>query len=206
MRLHYMPGAGSMVPHAALAEAGADYELVLVEEDDAGHRPESYRQVNPFGLVPSLEDGDLVLTETLAITLHIADRYPDSGLAPTIGTRARSELYRWLAYFASTVQPTFLHRFHPERFTSSETRGEEAIVAAAVRQLRTHLDWIDGRLTDRSWLVGETVTCADLHLFMLTRWGDDLDPPSIRRPNLADHYARLQERPSIRRMMSEEGL
>src|SRR3954453_5647560 len=82
MRLHYMPGAGSMVPHAALAEAGADYELVLVEEDDAGHRPESYRLVNPFGLVPNLEEGDLVLTETLAITLHIADRYPDSGLAP----------------------------------------------------------------------------------------------------------------------------
>jgi glutathione S-transferase len=204
MRLYYMPGAGSMVPHAALAEAGAEYELVLVEEDDAGRRPQTYRHVNPFGLVPSLEDGDLILTDTLAITLHIADRYPDSGLAPAIGTRLRSELYRWLAYFATTVQPTFLHRFHPERFIS-EAGGQEAVVAAAVDQLRTHLDWIDGRLADRQWLVGDAVTCADLHLFMLTLWGDDLDPPSIRRPNLANHYGRLQGRASIRRMMSEEG-
>jgi len=52
-----------MAPHAALAEVGADYTLVMVEEDDRGQRPSAYLSLNPWGQVPTLEDGDLVLTE-----------------------------------------------------------------------------------------------------------------------------------------------
>ena len=56
-----------MAPHAALAEAGAEYTLALVEEDAAGQRPAAYLSLNPWGQVPTLEDGDLVLTESVAI-------------------------------------------------------------------------------------------------------------------------------------------
>ena len=65
-----------MAPHAALAEADAEYALALVAEDDAGHRPAEYLSLNPWGQVPTLEDGDLVLTESVAIMLHLADRFP----------------------------------------------------------------------------------------------------------------------------------
>ena len=82
LRLHYIPGSAAMAPHAALAEAGADYELVLVERDEQGQSPPAFLELNPSGRVPVLEHGDLVLTESAAIVLHVAERFPDAGLVP----------------------------------------------------------------------------------------------------------------------------
>jgi hypothetical protein len=107
-----------MAPHAALAEAGAEYTLVLVVEDEAGQRPSAYFALNPWGQVPTLVDGDLVLTESVAIMLHLADRFPEAGLGAPVGTPARSELYKWLSYLSYGVQATHMHWFYPERFTS----------------------------------------------------------------------------------------
>ena len=70
-----------MAPHAALAEIGRDYELVRIERDDAQASAE-YRALNPLGVVPTLVDGDLVVTESVAILLYLADRHPEARLAP----------------------------------------------------------------------------------------------------------------------------
>jgi glutathione S-transferase len=205
LRLHYIPGSAAMAPHAALAEVGADYTLVLVEEDNRGQRPSAYLSLNPWGQVPTLEDGDLVLTESAAIVLHIADRFPDAGLGAPVGTPARSELYRWLSYLSNTVQTTYMHWFYPERFTT-EPEGTAAIRDCASATLRRHNDWIDGELATRPWLVGGALTGADLFLFMLTRWGRFQDPPPWDSPNLRKHFDRVLQRPGVQRMMTEQGL
>jgi len=205
LRLHYIPGSAAMAPHAALAEAEADYTLIRVEEDEEGRRPAAYLALNPWGQVPTLEDGDLVLTEAAAIVLHVADRFPDSGLAPVVGTRARSDLHRWLAYLSTEVQQTYMRWFYPWRFTT-DPHGEAGVRAAAGAALRRHIDWIDGELAGRAWLVADERTGADLYLFMLTRWGREQDPPAWASPNLGAHYRRLIERPGVRRMMTEQGL
>ena len=194
-----------MAPHAALAEAGADYTLVLVERDELGQSPPAYFALNPWGLVPTLEDRDLVLTESTAILLHVADRFPEADLAPPLGTRARSEVYHWLAYLTSTVQTSYMRWFYPERYTT-DPEGAAAIRACETAVLRRHLDRLEGELTTRPWLVGEERTGADLFLFMLTRWGRFQEPPAWDRPNLREHFCRLLERPSVRRMMAEQGL
>jgi glutathione S-transferase len=205
LRLHYIPGTAAMAPHAALAEVGADYNLVLVEEDDRGQRPAAYLSLNPWGQVPTLEDGELVLTEAVAIMLHIADRFPEAGLGAPVGTRARSELYRWLTYLSSAVQSTYMHWFYPDRFTT-DPEGAEAIRERAAATLRRHIDWIDGDLATRPWLVGEALTGADLFLFMLTRWGRFQEPPAWDSPNLGAHFDRVLQRPGVQRMMAEQGL
>ena len=75
-RLYWRPGSAAMAPHAALAELGLEYELVEIERDKAQSSPE-YLALNPLGVVPTLVDGDLVLTESVAILLHLADRFPE---------------------------------------------------------------------------------------------------------------------------------
>lgn len=205
LRLHYIPGTAAMAPHAALAEAGADYTLALVETDADGQRPSAYRALNPWAQVPTLEDGDLVLTESVAIMLHLADRFPEAGLGAPVGTRARSELYRWLAYLSSSVQMTYMRWIYPERFTT-DPGGVAAVRDRAAASLHEHLTWIDAELATRPWLVGDERTGADLFLFMLTRWGRSDDPPAWDRPHLGRHFRRLGERPGVRRMMSEQGL
>src|SRR5213080_2993371 len=73
--LYWRPGSAAMAPHAALAEIGRDYELVRIGRDEAQASAE-YRALNPLGVVPTLVDGDLVVTESVAILLHLADRHP----------------------------------------------------------------------------------------------------------------------------------
>jgi glutathione S-transferase len=205
LTLHYIPGTAAMAPHAALAEAGAEYTLVLVVEDEAGRRPSTYFALNPWGQVPTLEDGRLVLTESVAIMLHLADRFPKAGLGAPVGTRARSELYRWLSYLSYDVQATHMHWFYPERFTT-DPEGAAAVRACATATLRRHVEWIDAELATRPWLVGEERTAADLYLFMVTRWGRRHEPPLWEPPNLRHHFDRLLKRPGVQRMMEEEEL
>jgi glutathione S-transferase len=204
MRLYWRPGTASMAPHAALAEIGVDYELVRIDRETAQTDP-AYLALNPTGVVPTLVDGDLVLTESAAIMLHLADRFPGAGLGPPAATRARSDHYRWLAYLANAVQTTYMRWFYPDRYTD-DPGGAEAIRTRAAAGLHRHLDWIDAELAGRPWLVGDERTGADLFLFMLTRWGRTLEPPAWDRPNLGAHFDRLRERPGVRRMMSEQGL
>lgn len=194
-----------MAPHAALAEAGAEYTLALVEEDDSGTRPPAYFALNPWGQVPTLEDGSLVLSESVAIMLHVTDRFPDAGLGAPAGTEGRSQLYRWLAYLGSAVQTTHMHWFYPERYTA-DLGGAAAVRASASATLGRHTDWIVNELSTRRWLVGEERTAADLFLFMLTHWGRSREPPAAEPPNLRNHFERVLERPGVQRMMSEEGI
>ena len=123
--------------------------------------------------------------------LHIADRFPDAGLAAPVGARARSELYRWLSYLSYAVQTTYMHWFYPERFTT-DPEGAAAIRDRASATLRRHIDWIDGELATRQWLVDGALTCADLFLFMLTRWGRFQEPPAWDSPNLRTHFDRVR--------------
>jgi len=194
-----------MAPHAALAVANADYTLALVTEDEAGNRPAEYFALNPWGQVPTLEDGDLILTESVAIMLHLADRFPDAGLGAPVGTPARSELYRWLSYLASAVQATHMHWFYPERFTTDRDAAG-AIRACATAALCRHVDWVDGQLATRAWVVDDDRSGADLFLFMLTRWGRLQEPPAPEGPHVRAHFERVLQWPGVQRMMVEEGL
>jgi glutathione S-transferase len=200
MRLHYLPGSAAMAPHAALAEIGAPYELVLVERDENGRSSAEYLALNPWGKIPTLEDGDLVLTESAAICLHLADRFPEARLAPPVGTRERSELYRWLLWLTNTIQPAELRQMYPDRF------GPDGVSERAEAELHEHYTLIDGHLADRDWLVGDKRTVADLFLFMVTRWGRHLTPPAWDRPNLRTHWLRTLALPGVGKMIEEQGL
>jgi len=189
-----------MAPHAALAEIGVPYELVRVERDEDGQPSDAYLALNPFGKIPTLEDDDLVVTESAAICLHLADKYPEARLAPPVGSPDRPELYRWLMWLTNTVQAAQMRHFYPGRY------GTEGVKEAADAELHEHYDRLDARLAGREWLVGEERSVADLFLFMLIRWGRFLEPPAWQRPNLCAHWLRTLELPGVRKMIDEQGL
>ncbi|MEI7760227.1 MAG: glutathione S-transferase family protein [Thermoleophilia bacterium] len=195
MLLYGRPGSASMAPHAALAEIGVDYDLVLIERDEAQTDP-GYLGLNPLGVVPTLVDGDIVLTESAAILLYLADRYPEARLAP----EGRAQFYRWLVFMTNTLQTTLLRMFYPERY------GDESVGPRATAEAGRHFDLIESHLAGREWLVGEHRTGADLFLLMLTDWGSELDPPAWDRPAIRAHFLRTLALPGVARMFEEEGL
>ncbi len=195
LRLYWRPGTASMAPHAALAEIGVGYELVRVERDAAQTDP-GYLVLNPLGVVPTLVAGELVLTESAAIMLYLADRYPDAHLAP--GERA--QFYRWLVFLTNTLQTAFLRFFYPERY------GRDGVGEYASAELERLFDLVERELDGRAWLVGEQRSAADLYLFMLTRWGRRLEPASWSRPNVRAHFLRTLALPGVQRMVEEQEL
>jgi glutathione S-transferase len=200
IRLHYAPGSSALAPHVTLAELGVPYELVRVERGDDGQWSAAYRELNPWGKVPTLEDGDFVLTESAAICLYLAEQHPDAALLPPAGTRERAEVYRWLLWLSNTVQETQLRHFYPQRY------GGEGVKQAADEALSSHYDLLDRHLSGRDWLVGEERTVADFFLFMLTRWGRNLEPAAWDRPNLRAHWLRALELRGPRTALAEQGL
>ena len=100
-------------------------------------------------------------------------------------------------HFSGAAQ---LRHFYPHRY------GTEGVKEAADAELHEHYDRIDGQLAGREWLVGEERSVADLFLFMLTRWGRNLEPPAWEPPNLRAHFLRTLELPGVRKMLEEQGL
>ena len=75
-QLHYYPSTASMAPHIVLHEIGEPFELVLVDRTQDAHKTAAYLQLNPNGTIPVFVDGGLVLYESAAICMHLADSCP----------------------------------------------------------------------------------------------------------------------------------
>ena len=123
----------------------------------------AYLKLNPNGLIPVLVDGPLVLYETAAICLHLADANPKAGLVPAAGTAERAHCYKWLAWMTNTLQAALIIYFYPERWMNegnaagaAELKGQaEAKIGAMLDQLDAQFaahggDWMLGRALQRA--------------------------------------------------------
>lgn len=118
MRLYYYPGNASLTPHMLLEEIGAPFELTRVDRVNGAHKSSEYLRLNPNGQIPVLVDGDLVLYETAAICLHLADTNPAAGLAPQLASAERAHYYKWLVWCTNTLQAMLMHYFYGDRMVN----------------------------------------------------------------------------------------
>jgi glutathione S-transferase len=207
IRLHYYPGNANLAPHMVLEEVGAAHDLVLVDRAADAHKAPAYRRLNPMGRIPTLQDGDLVLTESAAMCLHLCDRYPQAGLLPEPGTPERARVYDWLMFCTNTIQPEVLVFARPERHTT-DPDGVPAVRAKAAERLGAMFAIVEERLaTDGPWLLGARFSVADLFLLMVVRFARRLhDPPAVRYGAIGEHAARVVARPAVIRAFEAEGL
>jgi glutathione S-transferase len=103
MKLYEFAPTRSIRVRWTLQELGVDFEAVTVNMLSGEHRSPAFLKLNPAGKLPVLEDGNLVLTESVAIVLYLAEKYPAKGLMPTdLGQRA--QLYKWLMFAATELE------------------------------------------------------------------------------------------------------
>ncbi|MGQ9366616.1 glutathione S-transferase family protein [Azospirillum sp. ST 5-10] len=203
-RLYHMPSSASMAPHIVLREIGAPHELVTLDRAAGALEAADYRRLNPNGRVPTLVDGDLVVYESAAICLHLADRHPAAGLAPPVGDPDRARLYQWMAYLTNTVQADAMLYFYPGRYVPAD--GAEHLKAVVVDRLAAMFAQLDAALDGRPWLLGKRYSIADVYLFMLARWTRNMTRRARDLPNLGPFLARVMERPAVREAFRVEGL
>jgi len=200
MKLYYSPGACSLSPHIVSKEAGIALELQKVStKDKTMEGGGDYWQVNGKGYVPALklDDGQL-LTEGPAIVQYLADRKPDSGLAPKNGTPERYRLQEWLNFITAEIHKGFSPLFRPNTPDEYKTISKE--------NLAKRFDWLDQQLKGKDYLMGKTFTVADAYLFVVLGWTKPTNIDLSRWPNLAAYHARVAARPKVKEAMVAEGL
>lgn len=206
--LYYAPISAAMAPQMVLEEIGAAYELVHVDVF-GGEIPEWYLELNPNGRVPTLAYDDQVLWEAAAICMQLCDRHAEAGLAPPPGTPERGRFYQWLLYLADTYHPAVKTYGYAHRY-STEAAHVPAIKQKALETQAGIWQVLDRALEPGPYLLGERFSAADLYLFMMVCWLEDLnrelDEPLAVPPNIARFAARLRRRPSARAMLKTHGL
>lgn len=205
IRLHYHPGNASMAPHIVLRELGVPFELVHVDRDAGAHRTPAYLKLNPNGLIPVLEHDGLVLYETVAILLHLADTHPQAGLLPPLGSAARAQAYKWTTWLTNTLQAMLLHYFYPERL-ADDAAGAAAVRRHAEAKVGTMLDQLDAELARHGgpWLLGDTYSVADPMAWMLCRWTRGFARPARSLPALGPYLQRMLARPAVQQVFDVE--
>src|SRR3954452_5865788 len=103
MKLYEFGPTRSIRVRWTLQELGVPFESVPVNLLAGEHRRPEFLKINPAGKLPVLVDGDLVLTESVAIVLYLADKYPEKGLIPT-ALEQRAQLHRWLLFTATELE------------------------------------------------------------------------------------------------------
>jgi glutathione S-transferase len=206
-QLYYFPGNANLAPHMVLEELGARYELVLVDRTQNAHGHPDYLRLNPSGRIPVLVDGALVLFETAAICLHLADTHPQAQLAPPLGSHERATLYKWLMYLTNTLQAELMTYFYPHRLTDDEASAKQVARHAEAR-VGGMLDILDAELSRHggSWLLGSRFTICDPYLLMLSRWTRGMTHPARERTHLGRFLAAMIERPAVQRAFAQEEL
>ncbi|PZP33487.1 MAG: glutathione S-transferase [Roseateles depolymerans] len=202
IELHYYPSNASFAPHLLLEEMGVPFTLRTVNRAANEHKSAAYLKLNPNGLIPVLVDGDLVLYETAAILLHLADCHP--GFAPAPGTPERAQYYKWMVWLTNTLQAMLIHYFYPERMASDAAD----VKARAEAQVAPMLDQLEAELARHGgpWLLGEHFSAVDPLAFMLCRWTRMQARPAKARPYLAAYLQRVLQRPATQRVVQREGL
>lgn len=203
--LHYHPGDASMAPHIVLEEIGAPFELRLVDRQARAHKSPAYLRLNPNGLIPVLQEDGLVLYETAAICLHLADTHPAAALAPALGTAERAHYYKWMVWLTNTLQATLLQYFYPERL-ADDAAGAAAVKAHAEARIGTLLDQLDAQLASHgeAWLLGPAYSAADALAFVLCRWTRHFGRPARGLPRVGPYLQRMLARPAVQRVYATE--
>lgn len=209
--LHHFPGNASMTPHMLLEEIGAPYRLALVDRAVNAQQSADYLRLNPNGKIPVLvedrPEGELVIYETAAIVLHLLDAHPQANLAPPPRTAARAHFYKWLAWFAATLQAEMPLYFYSERW-ADDAAGAAAVKAHAQARIAGFVDQIEAELARHGgpWFMGDAYTALDPYALMLCRWTRGMDRPARTLPVLGPYLQRVLARPAVQRAYAQEGI
>jgi glutathione S-transferase len=180
----------------ALEEAGQAYEVRLVPWEDF-KKPE-HKALQPFGQIPTYEEGDLILFESGAIVLHIADMHPGTLLPDDPDARARA--ITWMFAAVGTMEQPVVDREVNEYFERDKPWGAERRKDIDER-LRTRLGDLSARLGENEWLDGD-FTAGDLMMVevLLRLQGQQIDA----FPNLAAYCDRACARPAFKRAFAAQ--
>lgn len=187
----------------ALEEVGVPYELRFVDIMKGEQKGPDLLAINPMGKLPTLVDGDAVVTENAAIALYLGDRYAAGKLAPALDDPKRATYLRWTLFAPSVIEPGLMAKAGKWEFKPGQ---------AGWGDYDSMLSAMELAIKDREYILGDQFSMADVTFggtlrFMLQFGGLE------KRPAFVAYAERLGKRPALQRsdarnmqVMAERGI
>jgi glutathione S-transferase len=157
-------------------ECNADYTLTKIAPRSPESRSPEYRKINPNGRVPAMRDGALVLYESAAICLYIAEQHPEAQLLPKAGSSEAALHNQWMFWLLSELeQPLWTMGKH--RFALPEEWRVPAIERTALHEFETLVQVLHDAVAGREFLVGDHFTVADVIAAHTLLWARSFKVP-----------------------------
>lgn len=193
MQLYEFAPTRSIRVRWTLQELGVDFESVPVNLVAGEHRRPEFLTINPAGKLPVLVDGDMVLTESVAIVLYLAEKYPDKGLLPS-DVKQRAQVNRWLLFAATELeQPLWRIARHTSLYPEDQRLPGD--VRLARQEFTAMAAVLEAHMRGRKFIVGDRVTVADFVSAYTLDWANE---NQLLRdfPQLLVYMQRMYDRPS----------
>lgn len=195
LKFYHAPWSRSSGVLWLLEELGADYELVEIDIRQEGGVPEDYRHIQPSKKVPAVEHDGVVVTERAAITIHLADAFPDAGLAPAIGDPIRGPDLTMLVYCDAVFDPALSAQVQGWKYQSNHF---------AFGLAEDMIAYVDRILTERPYAAGDRFTAADTQLASAIGYTMDMMKALPERPSFRAYLNRVVDRPAYLRAQQKD--
>lgn len=201
LTLCYAPKTCALVPYVTLTEAGAPFEVRNLNSRSGDLKTAEYLKLNPKHKVPVLIIDGEPLTENVAIQIWIARQFPQAKLLPQY-PQSEIKAISLMAWFSSTIHPHLTPNARPENYCDLPG-SEEAVKRVGNKLLFGDFKIADGLLANREYFF-DHFTAPDAYFFWCFRRGLSFNLDLSGFPHCAAHFERLQQRPSIQKLLTYE--
>jgi glutathione S-transferase len=192
MKLYEFAPTRSIRVRWVLQELGVEFEAISINLRAGEHCTPAFLAINPAGKLPALVDEEHTITESAAIALYLAEKYPDRHFIPT-DLASRAELYRWL-FFTVTELEQPLWRIARHSFIYPEESRLPAEIPLARQDFTRMAAILENHMAGRQFVVSEQVTVADFVLAYTLDWANEIQLLAPF-PALVAYMERMYERP-----------
>jgi glutathione S-transferase len=179
----------------AAGEFGVPFEHIPTTVADT--RGAEYLKINPNGHIPTIDDDGVVLSESMAINLYLAEKHGKPPLWPA-NAADRGRVFQW-SFWGMLECESHIIQIFVIRFTQPEGKRDEKAIAAAYEALKKPLGVLDAHLKDRPFLLGPEFTVADLNVAGVLMLAPMAQVDLSSTPNVQAWLDRCLARPALQK-------
>ena len=201
--LYFTPNTCALASLITLNEIGLDFKLERISFASEEQKSAKYLKINPKARVPALVTDQGILTETPAILAYLAQRYPESALAPVGDPFAFARMQAFNSYLCSTLHVAHAHRMRGHRW-ADDPSAIEAMQRKVPESVGESFQYVEREALVGPYVLGDRYSVADAYLFTLARWmkNDGLNPADY--PGVLAHSELVATRPAVKKAMEAE--
>ncbi|HET9241388.1 MAG TPA: glutathione S-transferase [Oligoflexus sp.] len=198
-KLYAARGCGSAIVEIVLQRLGVPHTLEWLQWGKFGEG--NYQQANPLLQVPTLQVGNELMTESLAICQWLNSKHKGK-LVPAADDPALSLYYRWSVYLVATIYPTFFYGDHPERWVSSEESRKELRKSTDEARKKMWLQMEKAAQGERYFL-GDKESLIDAYIAVMLRWRPGREWFQTNTPRLNSVAEHMAEDPKLNSIFAQ---